>query len=118
MIDANMRHKTKFSHLVCKEIAYTGNIVMYFSKNFYLIDAINKKLSEFQASGIISHLIDNYIDRRYWSSKKEKSFPSQLSVQHLKGAFELWLILCSFATAALLLELLINAKRPLKIVVE
>lgn len=45
VIHANMRNKDKFTHIVCKEHVRTINVVMYFPKNFYLIETFNQKIS-------------------------------------------------------------------------
>jgi hypothetical protein len=60
-------------HTICKEHILTINIVMYFRKNFFLIDAFNEKLSLFLSSGIVSHIIDKYVETKYWNVKRTES---------------------------------------------
>lgn len=108
VIHANMLNKNVFAHKVCNEYVVTKSIVMYFPKDFYLIDAINKKLSQFISSGIIKLLIDKYIDMRYWKVKKTQSGPRPLKFQHLRGGFTLWGFLCFLSSIVLLLEICNN----------
>lgn len=115
IIYSNMQHKKKFIHKVCKEPVLTVSIVIYFSKNFYLVGAINRKLSSLLASGIISHIIGKYVDLRFYNVKTEIKGREMLSMKHLQGVFELWIILCLISSSIFLLELCIDAsKRSLK----
>lgn len=119
MIDvvySNMKHKNSFAHLICKEHLYIVNVVMFFPKNFYLIDAINKNLGELLSSGIVTHLIDKYIDMRYWNIKQARRSPQVLTFLHIRGTFMLWILLCALALIVFLIELLwqdLKNKRPL-----
>ena len=92
VIDANMRNKKNFSHIVCQEMVFNRDIVMYFRKNFYLAEAINKKLGEFLAAGIIQHIIDKYIDEKYWKVKPVNKGPMKITLNHLRAVFMLWVI--------------------------
>lgn len=108
VIDANKRHKDSFSHKVCKEYLLTISIVMYFSKDFYLVETINKKIGQFISSGIMSHLINRYVDMKYWNVKTLDSGPQKLSYEHLEGAFVLWMLFLMLSLVVFLLELLIR----------
>lgn len=111
VIDANVRHKDSFFHVVCKETFSTGNIVMFFPKNFYLIEAINKKISEFQASGIIQHLVERYMDKRYWNFRRVAKGPERISFQHMQGSFIMWLFLCLASFSVFTIEVIFHAVR-------
>ena len=105
VIDSNEKNKNVFSHNVCDENIATINIVMYFSKDFYLSEAINKRLYSFISSGIVDHIIEKYVDMQFWNVKEEKKGPQILSMKHLRGAFYLWLISTSLCVFVFVLEL-------------
>ncbi|CRL04594.1 CLUMA_CG017662, isoform A [Clunio marinus] len=65
VIASNKRHFNDFTHKILKEPMRVDNIVIYFSKHFYLIEAINEKLSQLIASGIIKHWIENFLKLQY-----------------------------------------------------
>lgn len=111
VIDANVRHKDSFFHVVCKETFSTGNIVMFFPKNFYLIEAINKKISEFQASGIVQHLVERYMDKRYWNFRRVAKGPERISFQHMQGSFIMWLFLCLASFSVFTIEVIFHTVR-------
>lgn len=109
VIHSNMEHKHSFFHRVCKESIYTVNVVMYFPKNFYLVEALNQKLNLFLSNGIVKHLIEKYVDMRYWNVKRANKGPQQLKLQHLQGTFNLWMILCCLSMLVLVMEIIVNA---------
>jgi hypothetical protein len=108
VIDSNQKNKNEFSHNVCKETIAKINIVMYFSKDFYLSEAINKHLYSFISSGIMNHIIEKYVDMRYWRVKEEMMGPHVLSMKHLRGAFYMWLISTSLCVFVFIMELCKN----------
>lgn len=107
VVASHQIHKN-ITHIVCKEHLYTVYVVMYYPKNFYLIETIDKKIGQFLASGIVSRLIDKYVDMRFWNMKKEQSDPHRLTFNHLRGAFTLWIGLCAVSAIVLLVEVLIK----------
>jgi len=109
IVDANKRNRDRFTHIVCKEYIAYVNIVMYFTKNFYLIDPINEKLDRFLSAGIFTHIIERYVDMRYWNFKEPKKGPRTLEFKHLHGAFVLWSSLALVSVGAFLIELLIHS---------
>lgn len=113
VIHANMRNQKSFAHTVCKEVIHLVSVVMYFPRDFYLVDAIDKKISLFLASGIMSHLIEKYVDMRYWNVKLIREGAKELKIQHLRGAFILWAVLNFCSTIIFIMEVSIySAKRP------
>lgn len=65
---------------------------MYFSKNFYLREAINYKLNELQTAGILEFWIKNYADMRFYKMKGEQIGPKKMEIEQLFGAFNLLFI--------------------------
>lgn len=106
VIYANMKHRHSFSHIVCKQNIKMLNVVMYFPKNFYLLEAINGKLNGLISSGILSHIIEKYVDMRYWNYKKQATKQQALNFEHLRGSFQIWVHLVFLAVVVFVCELL------------
>lgn len=87
------RHNFKLKYL--KEAFLTNQIVFYFTKNFYLLDEVNDKISQFKANGVINFWISKYIDEV--SSANRNVSLSPLNMQQLIGIFEL--LLCGWLLA-------------------
>lgn len=105
VIIANMENRNSFAHVVCKEAIHTINFVMYFQKNFYLIQKIDEVISSLLSSGILNHLTLKYIDMRYWHLKRVDEGPQQLTLKHLQGGFDIFIILCSISITVFVLEI-------------
>lgn len=108
VIHSNMKNKNKFVHRVCKENIWSNSLVVYFAKDFYLIEEIDNKISLFQSSGILSHFINRYVDRRYWNARSIDKGLQRLSFQHLEGAFKLWIILLFISSIIFVAEVCVN----------
>lgn len=98
---SNQKNSKKFVHKICHEPMRTDNIVMYFPKNFFLVGAINEKLSALTSSGIIEYFIQNFTK---FNTKPIESGPKELNLRHLEGIFKILLIGCATSTLILLLE--------------
>lgn len=109
VVNANQRHKNNFSLLICEEELGMINIVMYFPKSFYLTSKINYQIGQFSASGITQHIIDKYVDLRYYRVREMKKEPRAFTFNQLRGAFHLWMICCSICIFAFLAELSFKA---------
>lgn len=90
---------------VCKEKFVTLNIVMYFPKGFFLKNAIDKKLSELAASGILQFWINNYVDKKYLNFESPELEPQILQIQHLIGVFNVIFIMMGFAIVIFFIEI-------------
>lgn len=108
VLSTNKLNRNKFILTTCKEQVYDPKLVFYFPKNFFLIEAVNKKIGDYLASGIMSHLIDRYVDQRFWNVKPESKGPQKLSFAHIEGAFMLWSLMLVISGLVLVLELSIN----------
>lgn len=103
-VDAiNQKHYKKFAHKKCRQPMRTDSLVLYYSKNFFLIEAVNAKLGIFISSGIVDHLIKKSSIRQVFDYKT-KSGPKKLSFTHLFGVFGVFLIGCSSSTFIFLIE--------------
>lgn len=115
VIYSNMQHKHSFTQKVCKEYIWTDNMVMFFPKNFYLIEAINDRVSKFIDSGVMSHLVGKYVDLRYWHVKAFKNGPQKLKFEHLAGAFWLLLALLLMSVNVLVIEIFFDVIQSTKL---
>lgn len=83
----------------------TENLVLYYPKNFYLIGAVNQKLSALKSSGIIKYFIQNFIDDSMKINSVE-SGPRELNLKHLEGPFKILLIGYTASTIVMLIEII------------
>lgn len=75
-------------YTICKEQFISFPVVVFAKKNFYLIEAINKKISIFQAAGLIKYWHHQAIDKRFQKSRGLK-VPTMITVSHVSGCFVL-----------------------------
>lgn len=87
----NQKSHKQFVHKICKQQLLTVNTVMYFKKNFFLIDSINEKVSAFVNSGIMNYWIQNNLQMSFYKPKIVKVGPTRLSLEHLSGVYEVLL---------------------------
>lgn len=108
VVSINKKNRNKFALTTCPEIIWNAKLVFYYQKDFYLIDTINRKMSAYAASGILSLIVNRYVDLQYFIVKPEHKGPQKLSFTHLEGAFMLWIIMIAISFVSFLTELLIN----------
>lgn len=96
----NSLNYKNFTYKVCKEHLFTLQAVLMFQKNFYLVDAIDKTISELKAAGLVHLWISKFIDPKFLSILKPYLGPKKLSFNHLLGGFEVWL--CGLIAASFL----------------
>lgn len=77
-------HQNTFS--ICKEYFMSVPVVIFGRKNFYLLRAINKKISIIQAAGLIEYWHSRSIDKRF-SKPQVPVVDKILTLQHLSGCF-------------------------------
>lgn len=84
--------------LICKEHFMTIPVVIFARKNFYLVDAISRKISIFQAAGLMEHWHSQWVDKRFLKAQLSKHL-EKLTVNHLFGCFVLLIggLLLSFS---------------------
>lgn len=99
----NLVNRKHFFYNVLDEVFLTNQIVFYFTKNFYLIDEINKKISQFKANGLIIFWMAKYIEN---DKNRSKEPPSRLNIKHLNGTFELLVCGLIIASMVFVVELL------------
>jgi hypothetical protein len=94
---------------ICKDSLLTIPSVMYTSKNFFLLPAINEALENFKAGGLIEYWHSMAFDRKHMKTEV-KSYPKVLSMKHLSGCFEMWMTGCLISFSVLMLELFLGRK--------
>lgn len=68
----------------------TNHVVFYFTKSHFLVDVINERIRIFKSSGIINYFISRYGDEKFRKIDLTNNGPSQLTVNHFIGIFQLW----------------------------
>lgn len=97
----NRKNKQNYTLNILEEFLLTNQFVFYFSKNFYLVDEINEKISQLKSNGLIEHLQWKY----FTLDKKLKDYPSMLTLENLSGIFKLLAYGLAAAMCALVIEL-------------
>jgi hypothetical protein len=91
------------------------SVVFFARKNFFLLDAINKKIEIFQAAGLIEFWHLKVIDKRLMKIQPSKA-PTKLTIEQLSGSFFLLISGLIVALIAFAVEFLMNfAHKLLKI---
>lgn len=78
--------KNKNIYIICKEYFMSVPVVIFARKNFYLLDAINKKISVIQAAGLIEYWHSRGADNRFLKAETPP-VSKTLTWQHLSGSF-------------------------------
>lgn len=90
---------------ICRETYVTMPVVIYTSKNFYLLDKFNEKIELFKSAGLIDHWNFQMIDKKFLTTS-EINFPKTLVLSQLWGCFELLLFGYLLDFIALILEII------------
>lgn len=64
-------------------------VIFYFPKNSYLVKNFNRKLVDFEASGLIKFWASTHMDFKYLNVKAATVGPKQLTPEHLSGMIQL-----------------------------
>jgi hypothetical protein len=106
----NQYYKKNFTLEILDESLLTNEFVFYFAKNFYLVDEINDKISQFKSNGLIDCLMKKY----FVKDKKGKDPPAGLKFKQLSGIFELLVYGWISATCVMLVEVFVNFIRRIQ----
>lgn len=101
----NQINKNNFTLKILNEAFFTNQFVFYFTQNFYLVDEINEKISQFHASGLIKFWITKYSIEDH---KTRKESPSCFTMKKLKGIFEVLLFGWFLASGVFICEILLH----------
>lgn len=110
----NQRNTFNFKHKMCKDYFATISVVLYFSKNHFLVPAVDSVISSLESGGLIEHWHFNYINKRFLNIKDEAKCAQKMTVEHLKGCFEIWACGCLLAFVSFLGEIIFVLCRNIK----
>jgi hypothetical protein len=105
---SNQQNHLKFIHKVSLDPVLNDMMVIYFPKNFFLVDVINEKLSQIITAGLVDHWVKNNIDMRFLKIQPPEMNRQQLSVTHLRGAFYLFVVGLITSGVTFLLENIVS----------
>lgn len=101
----NEKNENNFTFKICKESFVTLPNVMYFRKNFFLVDSINEVVMYLQSSGLIEYWHFNNIGRKLFNTKTDgDGEPRIMTVDDLIGCFQLWGCGCIISMTACVVE--------------
>lgn len=86
---ANKANQKYFIHKICKEPLMTMNLVLYFRKNFYLSEELNKKIQALVSSGIIDYWLRRLLKD---FQNQEQNQPSTFNIAELAAPFTILII--------------------------
>lgn len=93
---------------ILNEALITNQIVFYLTKNFYLVDEINEKISQFKANGMINFWMSKYT---HADQTKSGDGLTALSFWHLSASFQLLAYCLAGASIVFIVELFTQLKR-------
>lgn len=102
----NQENEYNFTFKFCKERVMGIPIVIYFKKNYFLIPAINKVISNLNSAGLIEKWHYNYIDKRYLKENDDPVGPKVITLDNLIGCFQLWACGCVFGAVCFVGEII------------
>lgn len=79
-------HMNEKIYLICKEFFMSVPVVIFTRKNFFLLEAINEKISIIQAAGLIEYWHSQSVDQRFLNAQIPTE-AKMLTCQHLSGCF-------------------------------
>lgn len=78
-----------FTFEICNERFLSSPVVIYYPKRFYLVDAIDKKLGQLKAGGLIEYWQLLYLKNQKSGYGKLHHGPKKLTMNHLIGSFQI-----------------------------
>lgn len=88
----------------CKDVIVTIPIVMYTKKDFYLLNAINRKIQQIIEAGLVEFWFLERVNSSYYM-KKEESSPEILNMDELSGGFAILYLGLIFSSIAFFIEI-------------
>lgn len=100
MMNQRRTYNYTYNHLK-QETFTTLSVVMYLQKNSLLAPMIDEVLQSLQSAGIIEYWHNGYFKKVDLDVETKKA---QLTIGHLRGAFQLWLGGCFVAFMSFFIE--------------
>lgn len=85
----NQIHQKSFHYQVCKEFYSMVPVVLYFPKNSYLVESLNRKLEAFATAGLIQYWASVHTNMKYLNLRFTNTGPKKLSLSHLSGIIQI-----------------------------
>lgn len=97
----------------CKDIFLTIPVVIYITKNFYLLEALNDKIKLLNSAGLINFWhFHQYIDENALTRKlKGSENPKVLTLYHFEGCFGILLCGILISSIVFVVERLVGNKK-------
>lgn len=90
---------------VCKDVVATTPIVVYTTKDFYLVQSLNEKIDFLKSAGLIEFWRSQYFDNDQGKADFSRQ-PRVLNFVRLKGIFNIWMAGNAVSLIALVVEIL------------
>ncbi|CRK87192.1 CLUMA_CG000997, isoform A [Clunio marinus] len=99
----NLLNRKEYSVNILQEPLVSNQIVSYFTKNFYMVNEFNEKISQFKASGLINFWISKYFNE---DGEIDQDMASSITLKHFSGIFTIYIygLICSLI--AFIIELI------------
>lgn len=111
VIFMNQQNYQNFTFHVLKEYLLDVQIVIYFPRNFYLVEPMNDKIGIFKAAGLVNLWMERYIDKSYLKIKPQKTKARVMNIKQLFGGFQILLIGTLTASFVFIFELMSKLQR-------
>jgi hypothetical protein len=98
---------------ICREPFMLVSIVIYTKRNFYLLQAINEKIENLKATGLIDYWYSLSFSKEF--SNEKSNTPKVLTFGHLSGCFYIWICGCFVSFLTFVLELTIDRFKNKKV---
>lgn len=98
----NMQNVGSSKVKILNEVLMTMPSVMYTRKNFHLLQAIDEKIENLKAAGLITFWYYRALNKQM--KVKEQEPPQKLSFNHLSGCFEVWATGCLISFVVFIFE--------------
>lgn len=91
----------------CKEVFMTIPVVVYTRQDFYLLNALNDRINELRASGLIDFWAS--LDIKRAENKPESPHPRTLKLEDFKGSFYIAIIGWVVGVSTLVCEFIVRS---------
>jgi len=79
------------------------------------VEVFNARLGTFQSAGLIDYWASIYVDENFCNANKNDSAePTELTLAHLQGVFEVWIVLNISCLTAFVGEIICANMKKLK----
>jgi hypothetical protein len=105
---SNQQNFKRFTYKICPEPLMTNHLIIYFRKNFYLVDEISERILRLRSTGIFNFFISKYAEAKFMKVDSDNTGPSQLTVYHFIGIIQLWIFGLGVSSVLFLVEVCVH----------